>query len=36
MAINYAIKRTAESRRNAIKKYEEALPLWREAGDSSR
>jgi CHAT domain-containing protein/tetratricopeptide (TPR) repeat protein len=26
-------QRTAESRRKAIKKYEEALPLWREVGD---
>lgn len=29
-------QRTAESRRNAINKYEKALPLWREAGDSTR
>lgn len=27
-------QRTAESRRNAIKKYEEALPLWRDARDT--
>lgn len=28
-------ERTAESRRKAIKKYEESLPLWRDAGDQT-